>query len=306
MERGPIFIGGLDRSGKTPLRLMLTSHPHIAMSRRTYMWTRFYNRFGDLSQPDNFERCLTAMLRHKPMRVLKPEPERIRREFQEAEPTYGRLFALFYRHYAERLGKPRWGDQLGMIERYAEPVFAAYPNAKMIHMIRDPRERYEASMTPAQHRRGKVGRDTARWLYSVGLAACNQERYPEGYKIVRYEALNAQPEETLREICAFVGEEFVPGMLTLENALRYEHEEGDEAGDELELDSPRQSSGKVMSKRELAFMQTYARRDLAAHNYPLEPIQLSLSDRLLFYLVDWPANRAGMIAWHALEAKQSG
>jgi hypothetical protein len=60
--KSPIFIGGLDNSGKTHLRLALSSHPEIAMTRRSYMWTRIYNRYGDLRQPENFERCLNALL----------------------------------------------------------------------------------------------------------------------------------------------------------------------------------------------------------------------------------------------------
>src|SRR6266487_860601 len=215
IDRGPIFVGGLDRSGKSLMRLSLSAHPNFAMSRRTYMWTRFYDRYGDLSQPDHFDPCQTAMLRHKPMWVLKPDPDRIRREFQQGEPTYARLFALFHQHYAEQLGRPRWGDQLALVERYADVIFAAYPNAKMIHMIRDPRDRYEASIRPSQRRRGQVGGATARWLDSVGLATRNQQRYPDRYKIVRYETLISRREETLREVCAFLNEAFEPSMLTL-------------------------------------------------------------------------------------------
>lgn len=48
-------------------------------------------------------------------------------------------------------------------------------------------------------------------------------------------------------------------------------------------------------------MQIYARSDMLAYSYPLEPIQFSWGERLLFYLVDWPANRAGMLAWRTPE-----
>ena len=79
MEHGPIFVGGLNQSGKTLMRLALSSHPNIAMSRRTYMWTRFYRRYGNLDEQRNFERCLQAMLKHKPMQMLQPDAARIRR-----------------------------------------------------------------------------------------------------------------------------------------------------------------------------------------------------------------------------------
>ena len=141
--KSPIFIGGLDNSGKTHLRLSLSAHPNIAMTRRSYMWTRAYNRYGDLSQKENFERCLKALLSRKDVRNLEPDTERIRREFWQGEPTYGRLFALIHEHYAERLGRSRWGEQEADIEHYADEILAAYPSARLIHMLRDPRNRYD-------------------------------------------------------------------------------------------------------------------------------------------------------------------
>ena len=42
----------------------------------------------------------------------------------QGQPTYACLFALFQQHYAERAGKPRWGDQSGLIERYADLIAA--------------------------------------------------------------------------------------------------------------------------------------------------------------------------------------
>jgi hypothetical protein len=308
MEDGPIFIGGLAYSGKTPLRLMLSSHPNLVLTRRTRMWTRFYNRYGDLGDSDNFDRCLAAMLQHKPMQALEPDPDRIRREFWQGPPTYGRLFALFHEHHAERLGKARWGDQLGLVERYADPIFSAYPAARMIHMIRDPRHRYEASMTRSRHRRGKVGWVTAGWLHSVSLAQRNKQRYPDRYKIVRYETLVSQPEETLSEILGFIGEELVPAAAMSEEIQRYLEEKGSRAtngpGWGRAVTVSGNGSPRAMSKREVVFTQTYARRELHAFEYPLESIRFSARDLLLFYLVDWPVNCAGVVAWHTMRFKR--
>lgn len=177
------------------------------------MWTRFYNRFGDLARRDNFERCLKAMMTHKEVRGLESDPSLIRKRFYQGERTYARLFALFHERHAERLGKSRWGDQLGFVERFADPIMTSYPDAKMIHMIRDPRDRWQASMTNSRSRKGKLGWSIAMWLQSASLSYRNQERYPDRYKVVRYESLMLEPEETIRDICAFIGEDVETGML---------------------------------------------------------------------------------------------
>jgi len=299
VDQGPIFIGGLAHSGKTPLRLMLSTHPNIAMSRRTYMWNQFYNRYGELSQPENFERCLTAMLANKGIRALEPDPDRIRREFSEGAMTYARMFALFQQHHAERLGKLRWGDQLGSVERFADPIFAAYPAAKMIHMIRDPRDFCEITLAVSGYRQGKVGWSTARWLFSVKLAQRNLNRYPDRYKVLRYETLMAEPEETVRKICTFIKETYQPEMTSI---WTIDHDEGINAasnsGDRLSAEKPR----KLMSKQELVFTQTYVQTQLGGLGYLDRATNLSPSDRLHYYLVDWPVNRAGMAAWQKLKA----
>lgn len=295
---GPIFIGGLAYSGKTPLRLALSVHPDIALTRRTYMWNRYYNQYGDLSALQNFECCLKAMLASKGIRALDPDPERIRSEFQQGPATYARLFALFHEQHARSLGKRRWGDQLGFVERFAGPIFEAYPAARMIQMIRDPRDRCEEGMKQTRYRKGKVGWSTARWLHSAELTRRNQTQYPERYKVVRYESLMAQPEETLRDICSFLGESFMPEMVSQVATGEADGVSGSEPAG--------QTGARRMSNREVAFAQAYTRHHLLGFKYRLERTPLSLAERILFYLVDWPANRAGMGAWNMLKAKSFG
>jgi len=209
-DRGPIYIAGLAHSGKTPLRLALAAHPDISMTRRTYMWGRFHGRFGDLADERNAERCLSAMLADGYVETLAPDPERIRREFHEGPRDYAHLFALFHQHHAERLGKRRWGDQLGFVERFAAPIFTAFPSARMIHMVRDPRSRPGST---TRRRRGAVGWNTAMWLESATLAERNRRRYPDAYRVVRSESFVAEPLDTLEELCDFLGETCLRSMM---------------------------------------------------------------------------------------------
>ena len=119
---GPIYIAGLDRTGKTTLRSYLASHSRIAIPDvGSNMWTYFYDRYGDLADDANLERCLDAMVRYKHVAFLRPDRARISQEFQAGQRTYARLFSLFLRHYAEGQGKPRWGAQTGFCLLYTSP-----------------------------------------------------------------------------------------------------------------------------------------------------------------------------------------
>ena len=303
--RGPIFIGGLDRCGKTTMQAFLSSHPSIAIPAvGSNFWSYFYGQYGDLRITENFEHCLTALMQYKHALYLQPDPERIRKEFWQGPPTYARLFGLLHQHYAERAGKTRWGDQTGLIERYADQALAAYPGAKMIHMIRDPRDRYEASIAMWPNGKGRCGGATARWKYSVALMKRNLARYPDRYLPVQYEKLVRQPEETLRRVCEFIGESYTPEMLTMDGSpghrekLIQNAETTEQPLSEKYIGRFRQHIPKV----EIPFIQQYARNEMRQLGYAMEPIQFSLSERVRYETWIRPANLIRMIAWLLIES----
>ncbi len=309
MVHNPIFIGGPDRCGKTTLRACLVSHPNISIpSVGSNMWSYFYGQYGDLRQDENVERLLAALLRYKHVRCLDPDPARLRREFAEGPRTYGRLFGLIQQHHAEREGRPRWGDQTGLIERYADVIFEEFPGAQMIHMIRDPRDRYYGSLELWPDGKGRAGGATARWLYSTRLAQRNLRRYPGRYLLVRFESLVRQPEQTLREVCDFLGESYTPAMLSMDGAPEYREKRSH--GRPLQPGESPLSEAYIGLYRgaippaELAFMQRFAAREMAAFDYRPDPLHFSAAERARLVAVDFPMNMARLTAWRVVEGLQ--
>jgi hypothetical protein len=290
MSVGPVLIGGLAHSGKTQLRMVLGAHPELSMTRRTYMWDRFYGRFGDLGRRRNLERCLAALAADKDVQRLAPDTKRIRDDFLTGPPTYARLFALVHQHHAQRMGKRRWGDQLRLVERFADPIFASLPSARIIHMIRDPRTRYAHNQTAISGKRGGLGWATAMWLYSADLAERNRRHYPGQYRVVRYETLAARPEETIRDLCGFLRETYCPEMQQVLQTLSFER------------NGLRNAASRGRAAAGVAFIDMYARQRLLAFDYPAT--SRGLSPRVdPSFLRDWPLNRAGMVAWRILKGR---
>lgn len=302
----PVFIGGVERSGTSLLYALLASHPNLAMTRRTNFWPYFYERYDDLSQGENLERILGVMKRYRRTIELDLDYEKLKYDFCQGETTYARLFALIWSQFAEKTGKPRWGDKSLNTERYADTIFLNYPNAKIIHIIRDPRDRYASALKRWKVIRGGPGSGTAMWLSSVILARRNLERYPDRYKVVRYESLTADPEGTLQRICEFIGEMYTPEMLLMKGAERFRDEGGNSSFEPHEIGKISPVSvgrfRKTLSQRVIAFMQFMAGKEMAAHGYPLDNISLPLKERLLFLLVDLPLNLARGGTWFGREA----
>lgn len=267
----PIFVAGPDRSGTTLMYTLLASHPEISMVRRTNMWRYFHRRYGDLSEPENFERCLDEMLRYRRMRHLAPDEDRIRREFAAGEPTYGRLFALFHGHNAERHGRARWGDKSLHTELFARSIFGEYPHARVIHMIRDPRDRYASVSRRGGKRLDRVGSATGRWLLSARAARRHAATYPDRYLVVRFEDLVADPQRVMQRVCRFVDVDFAPSMLEMGAVPEVRDRGGNSSFDDGTPGTiSRKPVGRhreVLDVSDIAFIEHVAGREMKRHDY---------------------------------------
>lgn len=301
ITRNPVYVAGLERTGTSLLYALLASHPRLAMTRRTNLWTYFYDQFGDLDRDDNLDRCLRMMMRYKRLAVLEPDEERLRAEFLEGPRTYARLFALLEQQVADRLGKPRWGDKSLHTERYADPIFEAYPEARIVHMIRDPRDRYASVLARWKTRRGGVGAGMAEWLSSAALAHSNQTTYPDRYMVIRYEDLVAEPETLLREICDFIGEEYTDHMLTMDGAADFRDQGanssyGSRRAGKISTDSIGRYS-TVLSRRQVAFIERVAREEMRNFDYQPTAQELGAAERLHFYSGTMPLELLRLGGW---------
>ena len=305
MGTGPIFVAGLERSGTSLMYALLASHPRISMTRRTNLWRHFYDQYGDLANPANLDRCLETMRRYKRLVVLHVDWDQVRRDFPAGAPTYGRLFALIEQQHADRMGRPRWGDKSLHTERYTSQVLEAYPDARILHMIRDPRDRFASSYARWKVRRGGVGAGTAEWLSSARIALRNQQRYPDAYRAVRYESLASEPEATLRGLCTFLDEEYSPQMVRMDDAPSLRDGGNSSYGVRRDKGISTSSVGRfreVLSPRQVAFMQWMAADEMAAFDYEPEPVEMAMSARLGYVVRDVPFQAAHLLVWRTRES----
>jgi hypothetical protein len=281
----------VDRSGIGLMGELLDAHPRIAISRRTNFWSFYYQRFGDLARPQNLERCLTQIMRYTRMQALQPDREALLAALDGQPATYGRLFAAMQEQHIRRLGKRRWGDKSLDSEGHADAIFREFPDAMIVHVIRDPRDRYASQATHRRAARGRVGSGAALWRWSVRHARRNRARRPERYMLVRYEDLARRPEQTLRRVCEFVGEDFAPEML---------HQSADGWHEPRPRAFTTDSIGRFrrdLSPREIALIDLVARRGMRELGYVSAGVRLSPWERLRFTLVDLPLNGVRMARW---------
>jgi Sulfotransferase family len=210
----PLFIGGCPRSGTTLLRSLLNNHPDLAIPPETNVvipaW-RKRARYGDLQVADNRRKLAEWIYdsRGRGGQRLRREKFFTREQAIErvvaSQPTLGSVFASVYEMFAEAKGKPRWGDKRPRYAGMLDMIFALFPNAQFVNLIRDPRAA-AASQAPL----GWDDEDRA-----LASAACTWEwsvRRVDGFAPrlrsdqlldLRFEDLVRDPEGTLGQICRF-------------------------------------------------------------------------------------------------------
>jgi Sulfotransferase family len=205
MDRdGPVFITGLDRSGKTRLRRLLGAHPDLHLVRRTALWSAGDDRNGDLADGAALDRRLEWLRSDPRTGELVAEADGWAIEFERGPRTPPRLYAAMYAARASLHGKRRWGEQDAEIERHADRVLRMLPSARIVHLVRDPRRRFAAVLAGERRRAGRLGSITASWIASARRGTALANRYPRRYRLVRAEDLDERPRAELERIHEFL------------------------------------------------------------------------------------------------------
>ena len=211
------FIVGVGRSGTTLLRLMLDSHPQLTIPPETHF------------VPGLIEAADTR--RATPEAVLEAIVSHDQSGWEEsgvaADAMLDRLRALspmdaggalraFYGLYAERHGKPRYGDKTPRYITKIDVIAPALPEARFIHMIRDGRDvALSTNKRLVELRNSKpvpIEKMAKRWRDRI-LGAREADLPGSRYLEVRYEDLVLETEPTLHRVCEFIELDFDPVML---------------------------------------------------------------------------------------------
>lgn len=121
-------------------------------------------------------------------------------------------FRTFYRLYAERCGKPRWGDKTPIYCRYIDSIRRVLPEARFIHIIRDGRDAALSLRTMWFSPGWDIETQASYWRDCV-VAARRAGAGRDDYMEIRYEELVLNTRETLEGACAHVALSFETGML---------------------------------------------------------------------------------------------
>jgi hypothetical protein len=247
-QPGYAFIVGLPRTGTTLVRNILNCSEDVAICRGEShffgdirllgLQTRpgFRQQFakvGNISTDAGVKKLVDHIYNIRQNVFWSWVRENVNREdflrrLLESDRTDRALFDLVMAFYAD--DKPVRGEKTPAHIHYVPTLLEWFPNAKIIHMFRDPRAVYVSAKKKAARKNPTPPRSILRRsgvieeIYSslVVITTClrvirlhhqYQQLYPNNYYFCKYEDLISDPKTNLQKLCDFLEIDFSKAML---------------------------------------------------------------------------------------------
>ncbi len=205
------FIVGVPRSGTTLIRLMLDSHPYLTIPPETH-FIRGLFKFEDNGRltPERFVNFITG---HRRWPDFGLEVDALRKAIKPLSDFSMRdgLIA-FYELYADKMGKPRWGDKTPDYVVLMSRISEVFPEAHFIHIIRDGRDTVISRKECWLGKKKSVEQLAIDWR-DVILTARAETKRLKYYMELRYEDLVMNPEAVLIRVVDYLGLPYSDEML---------------------------------------------------------------------------------------------
>lgn len=214
----PLFIIGTERSGTNLLRLILNSHPNIAIPHPPHIIKNFFKLeplYGDLSRDANFKRLIWDVVKmvelHPYPWEIKIDRDRIFREVRERNLI--NVFFAIYDQYLESTHKKRWGCKSTFMIYHVALIRQYYHRAQLLYMVRDGRD-VAASAKKSIFNHYSVYYTAQLWKKEQQLGIYWLHKLSkDDIFLIKYEELLGNPEGILRALCAFLNEPYQENML---------------------------------------------------------------------------------------------
>lgn len=288
----PIFIVGMPRSGTTLISVVLNAHSQVSISVDTHYFARFYRK-GErrrcLSNDRAFQKYVRFFLGSEVMDSLGFSSEERHalydRIVQAGERSHRVVLGTVLSYYATRQGKSIFGEKTPKHMHYAGPITASFPEARLILVVRDPRD-VLLSLRKVRWERGNMLEHLRQWQQSVHYIGPYTQAFGDRFTVVRYEDLLTAPEATTRRLCAFLGLPFEPDMLAYHQHGRANIDVAAEPWKVKNLqpiDPKNRMKWKTrMAPWECAVVEAAVRNEIARLGYPLTTRPLNAAARLRF------------------------
>jgi protein-tyrosine sulfotransferase len=236
IRKRPIFICGHPKAGTSLVRAIFDSHPElIVYPEETVFFRRFLPQAENLKLEDKLRLAEQTLIQifewqqENPPANQEGYPDRdysdvsfdkvnhwMRDFIHSSYHNDGDILSaavLAYGQVSDQIHDKtsHWVEKSPYNEYYAKKIFNWWPDARCIHVLRDPRDNFVSYRR--KHPDWEAEFFASNWRRSTAAGLKNQECFhPERYYILRYEDLTASPETVIRELVDFLNVSWDPSL----------------------------------------------------------------------------------------------
>jgi hypothetical protein len=216
-DTSPIFVVGVPRSGTTLLAAMLGAHSRIDSGPETFLLTQLSATARDVLAASSWPDAATEFLcsirlgEHRVHELYGRTRDQIRVALAGRSPAPAAMLEALTADRATANGKFRVVEKTPRHLANVRAIRAGWPRAPVVRVVRDPRD-VALSLSRVPFGSPSVVVNLCQ-VVTLDRAANDFFLADQRSFTVRYEDLVRQPEDTLRVLCAFIGESFEPRMI---------------------------------------------------------------------------------------------
>lgn len=233
MNRQPVFIVGVQRSGTTYLAAMLNAHSELSCGPETHVISRLHpylsgGAFGSRrlrrrlfrEWPDSALALLRSIEHARtPMVLNHGFPVALVKNYLVSHgPGLVTIASTMPDLYRIRARKRRWVEKTPDNIRYVDTIRALFPAAPIVRIVRDPRD-VALSLSRVPFGPTTMVDALNSWIAHHSMSE-NFFRADHNSCTIKYEDLVTEPGATMKVVCDFIEEEFEPEMLDTSKSAR--------------------------------------------------------------------------------------
>lgn len=218
-NKSPVLIVGCGRSGNTLLRSMLVAGKEVAIPPESYVWPRIirkYSSLGYLGWNNISKLIISEFEAYNEFYTWNTSFTKLYKEavnFPKERQNLADLIDFIYSSYAIEINKDNtnWGDKTPINTIYLDKILKVFPKAKIIHIVRDPRDVVSSYLKAGLY--DNVKEPTEFW--NLCIESVKKIKASKKYQLIeiKYESLVSHPENELRKVTSFLNISFKIDML---------------------------------------------------------------------------------------------
>jgi len=211
------FVLGAPRSGTTLLQSSLNAHPNIVAPPESYFILFLYSRFGKIRRFDahSISKFVEALFsEHIFTKLWGLDKIQVERNLQATgkNADFATLCKMVFCQTADDKEKISLiSDKNPKHSLFAKKLLKIYPEAKFIHIIRDPRDNVNSNLHSLRKKNPLFL--AQQWLGFNTHIENIKRKYSDKFFTIIYENMVVEPESTFMSLCSFLGVPYNNSML---------------------------------------------------------------------------------------------